>query len=264
MLRKDTDVKEGLRTLGLSDEETEVYLALLHTPAAPLGLSKQTGIKRTKVYAILGQLEGRSLVARQADERGAFYTVTEPVNLGIQLNERETKLKEQQETFHQLVPLLGALRGTGRASPFTIRTYEGAEGFKQMMWHELKAKGELLAFGGGDFEELIPNRAWAAQHRERIVEAGYRVREILNTEIDLPTFIENRDYLQRYTCRGISARIVSLEDVMTIYNDTVAIYSWRQSKKVGVEIVSKTFAATMRGIFEHFWRLTEPTTSRHS
>ena len=131
-----------------------------------------------------------------------------------------------------------------------------------MLWHELKAKGELLSFGGGDIEELVPDRSWAARHRERSVEAGYRVREIINSEIDLPTVISNQDYLELYVCRGIPARVVSLEDQIAIYNDTVAIYSWRQNKKVGVEIVGKSFASTMRSVFEYFWKLTEPTTSR--
>lgn len=248
--------------LGLADDEIDVYMSLLHTPAAPLALSKQTGIQRTKIYSLLEQLSKRSLVTRQADERGAFYVVSDPLNLGIQLGEREVKLKEQQDTLLRLVPMLDALRGVGRTSSFTIRTYEGVEGFKQMVWHELKTKGELLSFGGGDIEELVPDDAWAAKQRERVVEAGYRVREIINSETDLPTFIRNPDYLQAYTCRGISAHVVSLEDQMIIYNDTVAIYNWRNNKKVGVEIVSKSFAATMRSIFEYFWRLTEPTQTR--
>lgn len=192
MIRKDIDIKGGLAALGLSQDEVEVYLALLRLPASPLEVSRQTGLKRTKVYSILELLEKRSLVARQADHRGAFFAVTETINLGIQLSEQEAKLKEQQAMLHQLLPMLGALRGVDRASPFAVRTYEGVEGFKQMLWHELKAKGELLSFGGGDVEELVPNQTWATRHRERTVEAGYRVREILNSETDLPTYLYRR------------------------------------------------------------------------
>jgi len=264
MVRKDADIKQGLRLLGLHDDEIEVYLALLHAPGAPLGLSKHTGIKRTKVYTLLEQLEKRSLVARQADEKGAYYVATEPTNLGIQLSDHAAKLKQQQEMFYQLVPMLNALRGMGRSADITVRTYQGVEGFKQMLWHELRAKGELLSFGGGDVEELVPDKAWAGRQRKHVLESGYRIREIINSETDLPTFIEDRNYLQAYSCRGISARMVSLEDQIIIYNDVVAIYSWRQEKKVGVEIVSRSFAGTMRSIFEYFWRLTEPATVRHS
>lgn len=262
MIRKDGNVKEGLQKLGLTQDEIEIYLALLHAPSAPLSLSRQTGIKRTKIYSLLDSLEKRSLIARQTDERGTYFVVTETTNLGIELSEREIQLKEQQRTFHQIMPMLDALRGAGGSQPFVVRTYENTEGLKQMLWHELKARGELLSFGGGDIEELIPDPAWAAKQRERVVKAGYRVREIINSETDLPTNIENHGYLQLYNCRGISAQIVSLEDQIIIYNDTVAIYNWRHDYKVGVEIISKTFANTMRSTFEYFWKLTEPTNSR--
>lgn len=262
MIRKDVDVKQGLRRLGLSDDQIHVYMALLQAPLSPLGLSRQTGIGRTKVYSLLEQLEARNLVVRHGDEEGVRFAVTDPTNLGIQLSEREAELKEQREIFGQLVPMLSALRGIGQTSQLAVRSYEGVEGFKRMLWHELKAKGELLSFGGGDVEELVPSKTWAKQYRERVVEADYRVREIINSETDLPTFISDQEYLNRYACRGISANVVRLEDQITIYNDTVAIYNWRQRQKVGAEIISKTFATTMRGIFEHFWRLTEPANTR--
>lgn len=259
MLKKITDIKHGLRSLGLSDDEIQVYLALLHKPASPLGLSQETGIKRTKVYSLLEALEKRSLIVRIANGEGAQFGISDPTNLGIQVSNFEAQLKERQETFHQLIPMLNALRGISQANYFSVRTYEGEEGFKQMLWHELKAKGEALSFGGGDVEELIPSKAWASQYRERVVEAGYRIREIINAETDLPTPVENKDYLQHYHCRGISARVLPLENQIVIYNDTVAIYNWRQDKKVGTEIVSESFANTMRGVFDCFWKLTEPT-----
>jgi len=255
MIRKDANVKGALSVLGLSEHEIEVYLVLLRAPATPLELSRQANIGRTKIYSILDMLERRSLVVRQVDEHGPRYVVTDPTNLIIQMGDLEAKLKEQLETFHQVMPMLHALRGAGQVGQFAIRTYDGIEGYKQMLWHELKTKGELLSLGGGDIEELVLSPAWAARHRERSVEAGYSIREILNSEIDLPTRIDNRAYLQRYSCRGIPAHIVPLENQITIYNETVAIYNWREDKKIGIEIISKSFADTMRSAFESFWKL---------
>ncbi len=262
MIRKDTDIRAGLAALGLGHDEATVYLALLRSPATPLVLSRDTGIKRTKIYHLIETLEKRSLIARHTDDRGSFFVVTQPSNLGIDLDAREARLQDERHMLHQILPMLTALQGGDHQTPFAVRVYEGLEGFKQMAWHELKTKGELLSFGGGDLEEIVPDPRWSERHRDRTVGAGYRVREILNSEVDLPTFIGNQEYLQRYSCRGISARIVPLDNQIIIYNDTVAMYSWRQPKKVGVEILSPTLAATMRGIFETYWKLAEPATSR--
>lgn len=259
MLKKITDVKDGLRNLGLSDDEIEVYLALLHASASPLELAQRTNIKRTKVYSLLKALEKRSLIIKISKEEGSMYGITDPTNLGIQVSEFEALLKERQETVRQIVPMLSALQGISQGNDFIVRTYEGEEGFKQMLWQELKTKGEQLSFGGGDVEEFISSRVWVNRYRERVVESGYRIREIINSEIDLPTPIQNETYLERYSCRGVSARIVPLENQIVIYNDTVAIYSWRQDKKVGTQIVSQSFANTMRAVFDSFWKLTEPT-----
>lgn len=262
MTDKKDAIRSGLRALDLSNDEIEIYLELLRQPSTPLQLSRATNITRTKVYRLVEELERRSIIARQADERGVFFVVTEPLNLGIQLAEREIKLKAEQHVLEELVPMLTSMQGNDHNNLFVVRTYEGYAGFRQMCWHELKAKGEVLSLGGGDIEELIPNRRWSERHRERSVEAGYRVREIINSEIDLPTFTQNREYMVQYHCRGISVRILPLDNQTIIYNDTVAIYHWRQQKKVGAEIISQTYADTMRAIFEQYWKLAEPKTSR--
>lgn len=252
------DVKHALRDFGFSDDQTEVYLALLQAPASPLALSRQTGITRTKIYGLLHDLEERSLIAKIANEQGTLYGVTDPANLGIPLSELEAQLQERQAIFQQLVPMLSALRGISQTSSFSVRNYEGEEGFKQMLWNELKTKGEQLSLGGGDVEELISSTAWVDRYRERVVEAGYQIREIINSELDLPTPIHNTAYLQKYHCRGISSHLLPLENQVVIYNDTVDIYCWRQDSKVGLEIVNKPFADMMRAVFNAYWKLTEP------
>jgi hypothetical protein len=68
--------------------------------------------------------------------------------------------------------------------------------------------------------------------------------------------------MQQYKCRGISVRILPLDNQTIIYNDVVAIYHWREQKKVGLEIISASYADTMRAVFEQYWKLAEPQTSR--
>jgi hypothetical protein len=128
-----------------------------------------------------------------------------------------------------------------------------------MCWHELKAKTDVLALGGGDIEDAIPNHAWAEKHRKRTVEAGYKVRDLINLETDRPTVSDNTEYMKnQYSCRAIPEDIITFDNQTVIYNDTVAIYHHRHQKRAGVEIVSKTYANMMRTIFEHYWAMATP------
>jgi hypothetical protein len=142
-------------------------------------------------------------------------------------------------------------------SPFVIHTYEGADGLRQMQWHELQAKGELLTFGNTTLEDMVDDHYWAERMRERTVKAGYRLREIYNETGRSPDFTANPEYLARYEARRVSEKDLPVATPMVIYNDTVTIYQFTGEKRVGVEIINEGFARTMKSIFELYWNMAE-------
>lgn len=254
MLNSRDNILEQFRELGLDRDEASIYLELLHGPNTHLRLSVVTGINRTKVYRLIDNLEKRSLVARRTDDRGTFLVAADPATLEVALVTQEEKIKQQRATFTQLLSTLESLK-VQEDSAFVVRTYEGLEGLKQMCWHELKTRGELLSFGGQTIEDLIMNHRWAEKHRILSVEAGYKVREIINYDIDLPTFTNNQQFMENYEYRQMSSNFVYFNEQILIYNDTVAIYHWRENQKVGVEIISHSYATMMRSVFEHYWQI---------
>jgi len=249
-------ITQALHQAGLSAEAAELYIALCKEEATHLQLSRVTGINRTKVYRIVQDLEQQGLVARQTDDRGTFLRACDIGILGLELSAREQQLREQRAVVASLAPALQELRAASQ-SRMVVRTYEGAEGFKQMCWHELKAQGELLVLGAGAIEDMIPNRYWAEKHRHLNVEAGYRIREIVN-EAPLQTFTENAAFMQLYSCRVLSSDVLAIGSQTTIYNNTVAVYHWRADQKTGVEIVSPAYAAMMRQVFQAYWEQARP------
>jgi len=249
-----------LHQLGLDYDEAKIYLELLREPNTHLRLSVVTGINRTKVYRLVENLEKRSLVARHTDDKGTFLVASDPTTLEVAIVTHEEKIKQLRTTFTQLLPTLESLK-VQNGSAFVVRTYEGIEGLKQMCWHELQTCGELLSLGGQTIEDLITNRRWAEKHRALSVEAGYSIREIINHDVDLPTFTNNQEYMKRYQYRQMPSNLVFFSEQITIYNDTVAVYHWRENQKVGVEIVSKTYAHAMRSLFNQYWELAKSSTA---
>jgi hypothetical protein len=123
-----------------------------------------------------------------------------------------------------------------------------------MQWNELCTKGELLVLGNVTVEDLVDDHRWSEKFRARNTELGYTMRELINKPYENPNFTENKNFMQNiYTCRFIPQVQLPIETPIMIYNDTVAIYQFKHEQRVGVEIVNKTFANTMRYIFENYW-----------
>ena len=256
MNKSDTIVQQ-LQAIGLGRDEAKVYLELLREPSTHLRLAQVTGINRTKIYRLVDELVRRSLVAKRVDDRGAFLVAADPATLEVALVTAEGKLKNQRDALASLLPVLVPLKH-GDTSAFIVQTYDGVEGFKQMLWHELSSRGDVLVFGNGTIEDLVNDHRWAEKMRAQMVVAGYRVREILNPGNKPDTFTGNLSFMeQTYSKRYVPETLIPLSHQTIIYSDTVAVYHWRNEQKVGVEIIDKDFAAMQRRVFEHYWQLAE-------
>ena len=74
-LRMMTDMK----TLGFSGYECKAYLKLLEEfPLNGYGLSKASGIPRSRIYEVLKNLIDKQMVFEQADEKSRVYYPVEP------------------------------------------------------------------------------------------------------------------------------------------------------------------------------------------
>jgi sugar-specific transcriptional regulator TrmB len=254
MTNNNDMILQRLKSLNLSSDEAHLYLELLKGPATHLKLARATGINRSKVYRLADQLEKRSLVGMRTDDRGTFLMASDPATLEVELITEEENIKQKRQAFENLLPVLNLVKGND-ASSFIVHTYEGEEGFKQMLWHELKTKGENLMFGRASLSDLISNERWITQHQQRMAQADYNdqsIRVLVNPGEDrrkIFTLATNYQY------RVLMPDVLLLENQIATYNDTVAIYHWRHQQKVGVEILNAALAQTVRQMFNHYWEL---------
>jgi DNA-binding MarR family transcriptional regulator len=255
-MNNNMDIMAQFEDLDFTVDETKIYLELLRAPSSHLHLSRATGINRTKVYRIIESLEQRSIVSRRTDDRGTFLTAADPTALEVAIATNQQKLIKQQHVINRLIPTLSAMQSKDR-SAFALRHYEGVAGLKQMCWHELKAEGELLSLGNGTIEQLIDDDRWAANHRIRQIECKYTTRELINydyTTDELPELASATLLASElYGMRKLPYDLINFDNQTIIYNDTVSIYHWKHDQKVGLEIISPTYAQMMRQVFEQYW-----------
>lgn len=248
----------SLRELNLTNEQAKLYLELLRGPNTHLQLAHATGINRTKVYRLAQDLEKRSLITKRSDDRGTFLVAADPATLEVEIVSKEESIKAARQAFDQLTPLLATMLGE-KSDEFVVHTYHGSDGFKQMLWHELRTKDENLVFGNGTIDDLVSDEKWAEKHRAMTVQTNYSVREILNPDSKDPIFTLNKDFIDKhYSARYISPSLMTFRQQIAVYNNTVSIYSWKGERKVGLEILNKSFANMMRQNFEHYWQLANP------
>jgi len=248
------EILYNLTNMGLSETEALVYYELARRgPLTHLQLARITGISRTRIYRIVEQLQDRGTVAKKVDDDGTAIIANGYDTLELALVAETEKLEGQRKAYKELQPLLNELFNETRPPlTFSIRTYDGVVGFKQMLWNELKTEGELLAFGDGTIEDLIGSRNWAEKQRAMTVEKGYSIREIANNPI-VPT--RNSDFTNKIATRRIDNTVLPLRHQIIIYNDTVSTYCWRDGQKTGFEILNHPYAQTMRMVFEQYWLL---------
>lgn len=246
---------DGLHTLGLTKNESVIYTELLRKPVTHAQLALSTGINRTTIYRLTDQLEKRGLVAKRDGDLGKVLAAADPSTLEAEVVTQESLAKHQRNALGQILPVLEDIK-KGYEANFAVQTYEGTEGFKRMLWHELKAKGGCLCIGFGTLDDLVGSREWAEKHRKMTVKAGYNIREIVNPDtMAAKDFTANKAFQKNYDRRLIAREVMPIHHLMTVYNDTVATYHVYEDRRIGMEVVSKNYADTMRSLFELLWNL---------
>lgn len=246
-------VIEQLRRLQLTTEEAKLYLELLRRPSTHLQLAHTTGINRTTIYRIASQLEKRLLITAESDAHGTFLKAADPRILESALTAQEKILQEQRDTLSSLMPNLMAIK-EGDTRSFVERTYQGTDGFKQMLTHELETKGEMLVLGGGTLPDLIDDDKWIERHRTRSLGLGHTARILLNPGNNILVYtFDMASVAGRLKYRVLPAGTIYLQNQVVTYNDTAAVYHWRDGTKMGVEIINKNYATLMRQMFEYYW-----------
>ncbi len=249
-----------LRRLGLAADEAKLYIALLEKPMTHLELARKTGINRTKVYRLADELEVRGLIAHEQRDDGRFLAATDPSNLEILVVAQEENLRQQQKALSTVLPNLQTVFAGKSATPasFTINTYEGAAGLKQMLWNELKAKGEICIYAHDTLDQVAGVR-WAEKYRALMAEKGVPHRVLENKDArHVLDHTKVSDYKNIYNVRFLDRNILDLQQELTIHDNVVSIYNWNRDgvgMKVGIEIHSKQFADFQRAMFETYWKL---------
>lgn len=147
---------EMLKTLGLSDHESKIYLALLRiSPATIAQIGKETGMHRPTIYQCLPHLVEMGIVTKGSIGKRAVFHAESPEKLRLMFDQLAID-------FTSSIAELDELHRNKKNKP-VAKFYEGKDGITNIfsdIVHSLK-KGEVFyrySSGNGkvDLEKFLP------------------------------------------------------------------------------------------------------------
>lgn len=173
-------LEKYLEEIGLSEKESQIYLALLQVDSESIqDIAKRTGINRTTVYPVLETLEKKGLVSEVQKGKKVEYVAAPPERLETFVERQKVVLQERSERLKDIIPQIKSIQREAGEKP-VVKFFEGREG-------AISAYEEFYAFDP-DTEEtgyFIFNRdllesTFTASENDRFIKArvGKRVKPV--------------------------------------------------------------------------------------
>lgn len=174
---------ELLRSIGLTDSEIKVYLALLELGSTTKGpIVDKSKVASSKIYELLEKLQQKGLVSSIIEAGMKYFEAAPPSRLLDYMKEKEDSLIKKRQELQQLIPELELQQKYAKhKSEATI--YRGLKGVKtayEDILSTLQAGDEYYVTGG-----MVPHSAYFTfieQFHKRRAKKGIKVK-LLYTDL---------------------------------------------------------------------------------
>lgn len=250
----DEQIIKSIEDLGLSQKESRVYLANLALgPATVQQIADRSGIKRVTTYVILESLANLGLASQTAQGRKTYFNAEDPVALRRLLEKKEQEVKEQRESFNDLLPQLKTIRSLPKEAP-GVRFYEGAEGIKSIMSSFYEAHPETKETRGitnlDQLYSFFPEFENAGGNPTR-VKAKVKSRVIYTTKKG--PILKEHDKKMNRESRFVPLDKYPISGDWSMVGNHIVMLSFTGTRPIGVTINSEELAKGMMAFFDLAW-----------
>ncbi|OIO46375.1 hypothetical protein COU05_01855 [bacterium (Candidatus Gribaldobacteria) CG10_big_fil_rev_8_21_14_0_10_37_21] len=243
--------KKQLTSIGFSDKQAVVYLALLELgPSAVSEISRRAGINRTTGYDILEMLVSEGLVSPLGKSKKQKYVAENPEKI---VGFAENQIKKAQAILLEAKKLAPELKSIYRKKERPIvKFYEGKEGIKQVFEDTLTAKSEIVGYACAEpMQKSIPE--FYFEYLPQRIAKGIKARGIMPDTSFMHKIVKN-DRKELRQSRLVAKEKLDLEIEINIYDNKVMMVSWAEN--LGILIESEKIAKAQKQIFELAWQAT--------
>ena len=237
-------LEENLKKLGLTRNQTRIYLVLLRLGKVRAGgLIQETGLQRSVVYGALEELTGRELVGRSVSKGVALYHISDPRVLVDEAEQRKLLAEKVADE----------LKDRQQVKEREVVVYEGDDIIKRICDKNLDAASGSEVYFLGPSKSGIQGtleKYWKQYHKLRI-EKNIRCK-ILYGHNTPPHILENRN-----TMPLCEAKYLPLQTEMPMWfnvsGDSVGIVVPSENPPLAFLIKSAKTAEALKKYFDYLW-----------
>lgn len=241
-------LEKYLQEIGLSEKESQVYLALLKVDSGSIQeIAKNTGINRTTVYPVLESLTEKGLVGEVHDGKKTAYQAAAPERLETFVERQKVLLEEKSKRLKDIIPEIKGIQRKEGERP-VIKFFEGRDGVVsayEEFYSSLDAKeqpGYLI------YNRDLINKTYSEDEQEKFykIKAGKKVTAVSvynNREGDYNFLTEGTRTRMDHDKYPIFADITIVDDkiIMSTLGDYVSSFI----------IKSKDIATTLSSLISY-------------
>ncbi len=238
--------KQTLIKIGLTDNEAEIYLALLSLgPSLVSKIVEKTRINRTHIYDRLSNLMKKGLVSYVIKNNRKHFYAAEPKRLLRYLEEKQEEIEKEREEVQAILPKLERIIPERKDE--SVEVYEGKEGLKTILEDIIRSKKDILTYGSeGNFSNVL--KFYFKHYLTRLEKTGITMKVLFNYDSSKEPF--NRKFAEaRYLPKQYKTPTET-----TIYGNKVVIFLLTENPKA-ILIKSKTASESYRKYFNLLWRM---------
>lgn len=250
---------EKLHDLGLTEDQSNIYLTLLEHGTQPAGrISLRSSLKRGLVYKVLEQLEELRLIEKiENPGKVTRFSPLHPSHLYDLIEQKEKQTETAKQTLETLTPELTSSFNRLSGKP-NIQFYEGTKGMEEVLDDSLYAKDEILTYVDLEaIQKFIPKVN--EDYVEKRKKFNISKRGIV---VDTPF---NRKVLQNYAKGVTQAKLIGghkippFQTIMQIYDKKISYLTLTNDYMIGVIIKDKHIFDMHKFLFNHLWDQTPET-----
>jgi len=235
--------KDILKQIGLTDYESELYLALLqYGQLSAYELAEKTGMYRQATYDALNRLVEKGYVNSVKEGKSQKYSAVHP-DLVLEY------LNEKTESFKEILPTLVQLDKKAK-EPLMVETYKGKNitriALRDIISRLKENGGEVLCTAVDESLPLAKNKTLLEQYERDLI--NYKIKErVIIKEGQSGIFKKGTS---KY--RKVQEKFFN-QNPLQVYGDNVQIIVWGNPDYL-IIIRSKDVAESYKKQFELLWQ----------